>query len=95
MEIGVDQLFWRRGRWWCHLVCDDFSPSGLARLHDWAARLGAPACAFHDPQGKLKPHYDLTPELRERALAQGAHPLTRREVAQWLQRGRLRRDTTR
>ncbi|MFN8610364.1 MAG: DUF4031 domain-containing protein [Vulcanimicrobiota bacterium] len=90
IQIGVDELFWAKGRWWCHLLCDDFSPAGLARLHQFAAAIGLPARAFHDPPGQPRPHYDCTPELRERALASGALPLSRQQLVQYLQRGRSR-----
>ena len=52
-------LPWTR---WCHMVSDtDFD-----QLHAFAARLGIPRRRF---QGD---HYDLHPELRERAVALGA-----------------------
>ncbi|MGE0494632.1 MAG: DUF4031 domain-containing protein [Vulcanimicrobiota bacterium] len=86
--IGVDDLFEARGRWWCHLLCDDFSAAGLEELHAFARQLGAPPRAFHDPPGQPRPHYDLTPPLREAALSRGAKPLSRRQVVEFLQRGR-------
>ena len=90
--IGVDELFPAKGRLWCHLMCDDYSPEGLAELHQFARRLGAPERAFHDPQrGQPRPHYDLTPELREKALAMGANPLSQADLIAYLKRGRERR----
>ncbi len=86
----MDALFEAKGRWWCHLLCDDFSEQGLEELHRFAARLGLPARAFHDPPGQARPHYDLTPPFRNQALALGALELSRREVVAFLQRGRLR-----
>ena len=47
---------------WCHMVSD----AGFDELHDFAARLGIPRRRF---QGD---HYDLPPQLRERAVALGA-----------------------
>lgn len=90
--IGVDSLFERRGRRWCHLVCDDFTPQGLEELHLMAEQLGLRRAYLHDPPGKPRPHYDLTPELRERALALGVKELTRRELVGFLHRGRKRAD---
>lgn len=90
MKIGVDALFQAKGRWWCHLLCDDFSREGLDRLHRFASELGVPDRAFHDPPGQARPHYDLTPPYREMALSLGAVELSRREVVDFLQRGRLR-----
>ncbi|MEW6283235.1 MAG: DUF4031 domain-containing protein [Candidatus Eremiobacterota bacterium] len=90
--VGVDPLFRRPGpggnHVWCHLVCDDFSEAGLEELHRFAAELGIPRRRLHDPPGKPRPHYDLTPDLRERALALGARDLSRRELVAWLERGR-------
>lgn len=88
VAIGVDELFQARGRWWCHLLCDDFSPQGLEQLHLFARQIGAPVRAYHDPEGHPRPHYDLTPELRELALEQGARALTRRDVVEFLKKGR-------
>lgn len=91
VAIGVDALFFAKGRWWCHLLCDDFRPEGLAQLHRFARRLGVPARAFHNPcRGQPRPHYDLTPEFREKALACGARTLTQRDLVEFLRRGRLR-----
>lgn len=90
--IGVDELFLAKGRWWCHLLCDDFSPQGLQELHEFARRIGASERAFHDPpRGQPRPHYDLTPDLREKALAMGAHSLTQADLVAYLRRGRERR----
>ncbi len=89
--IGVDELFQAKGRWWSHMVCDDFSPQGLAELHAFAETIGLSPRAFHDPDGQPRPHYDLTPEFREKALAHGALPLSRRELVEYLRRGRERR----
>ena len=70
------------------MVCDDFSPTGLEHLHRFAEALGLSPRAFHNPDGQPRPHYDLTPEFREKALAHGALPLTRRGLVEYLQRGR-------
>jgi hypothetical protein len=94
VRIGVDELFQthrRPGRWWCHLLCDDFSPAGLQQLHGFAARMGLHTRAFHDPPGRPRPHYDLTPEMREVALQMGALQLTMRQVVEFLELGRGRR----
>lgn len=73
-------------------MCDDFSPRGVQELHDFARSIGASARAFHDPpRGQPRPHYDLTPELREKALAMGAERLTQADLIAYLRRGRERR----
>jgi len=89
-NLGVDDLFEAKGRWWCHLIGDDFSPSGLAVRHEFASRLGLSQRAFHNPEGQPRPHYDLTPPYRQRALELGAHPLTRQQLVAYLQLGRER-----
>ncbi len=88
IRIGVDELFEAKGSWWCHLVCDDFTPEGLEVLHSFASQLGISPRAFHDPPGHPRPHYDLPPEHRTLALLQGAESLTRRELVEFLRRGR-------
>ena len=88
MNIGVDELFEAKGRWWCHLICDDFSEAGLQALHQFARRLGVPERAFHNPTGQPRPHYDLTPQYRENAVELGAQTLTRHQLVEYLQRGR-------
>jgi len=91
IQIGLDELFEAKGNWWCHLICDDFTEAGLQFLHQFAAQLGLPPRAFRDPPGQPRPHYDLRPEYRELALAQGAQPLTRKQLVEFLQRGRSSR----
>jgi uncharacterized protein DUF4031 len=89
VTIGVDRLFQAKGRWWCHLLCDDFSDEGLAALHRFAREINVPPQAFHDPSGHPRPHYDLRPEYRELALSHGAiELLSHREVVNFLKRGR-------
>lgn len=87
-DIGVDELFAAKGRLWCHLLCDDFRPEGLEFLHQFAADLGISRRAFHNPPGPARPHYDLNPSFREKALAQGARELSSEEVVEFLHRGR-------
>lgn len=72
------------------MVCDDFTPGGLELLHRFASQIGLPRRAFHDPTGHPRPHYDLRPEYREIAIANGAEQLGRRELVAFLQRGRER-----
>lgn len=92
LMIGVDELFQAKGRLWCHLMCDDYSAEGLRELHEFARRIGVSERAFHDPQrGQPRPHYDLSPEFREKALAEGAHRLSQDDLIAYLKRGRERR----
>jgi hypothetical protein len=67
---------------WSHLTADTAD-----ELHLFAAQLGLPRRAFQSKPGKpMFDHYDVTEELRERAVAIGAIPLSWREAA------RLRRN---
>jgi hypothetical protein len=57
---------------WCHLVSD----ASFEELHVFAEALGIPRRRF---QGD---HYDLPPYMRERAVEQGAHEVSTRELTQ-------------
>lgn len=82
MAILVDEAIWPwRNRLWAHLV-SDYSHE---ELHDFAAGLGLPRRIF---QGD---HYDVPAELRERALALGAQPVSVRELLARLTDAGLRR----
>jgi hypothetical protein len=62
---------------WSHLTADS-----AEELHVFAARLGIPRRAFQTKPGKPAfDHYDVTEDLRERAVDLGAIPLTWREAA--------------
>jgi hypothetical protein len=74
MAVYVDneRIEWR-GKLWCHLVADS-----LDELHAFAARIGLRRNWF---QGRASyPHYDVTTEVRERALHAGALASRKREV---------------
>lgn len=85
MAILVDDAIWPwRGRVWAHLVSD----SSLDELHAFARRLGIPERAF---QGD---HYDVTDELRDCAIAEGARAVTSRDVVRALRAAGLRKHPT-
>lgn len=71
MTVYVDDaVIWWRGQRWAHLMADT-----LQELHAMAEQLGLPRRAFQDkPSGA---HYDVTVELRERALQLGATAISR------------------
>lgn|SRR5690554_3457025 len=71
MAVYVDDAvtLWR-GRRWAHLMADS-----LDELHSFAAALGMPRHAFQDKTSGA--HYDVTAELRERAIALGAVAISR------------------
>jgi hypothetical protein len=66
MAVYVDneRIRWR-GKLWCHLVADS-----LEELHAFAARIGLRRSWFQDRASY--PHYDVTTDVRERALVAGA-----------------------
>lgn len=74
MAAYVDnmQISWR-GKLWCHLVADS-----LDELHEFAAILNLPRSWFH--RGASYPHYDVTTEIRIRAIEQGANEVNSRYV---------------
>ena len=71
MAVYVDDAVhaWR-GRRWAHLLADT-----LDELHAMADRLEIPRRAFQDKTSGA--HYDVPAELRERAIAFGAVPISR------------------
>jgi hypothetical protein len=73
MTVYVDDAvtLWR-GHRWAHLMADT-----LDELHDFAARLGIPRRAFQDKTSGA--HYDVTAQLRERAIAFGAVAISRHD----------------
>lgn len=71
MTVYVDDAvtLWRDRRW-AHLMADT-----LDELHAMAAALGMPRRAFQDKTSGA--HYDVDSDLRERAIALGAVPISR------------------
>ena len=71
MPVYVDNAvtLWR-GRRWAHLMADT-----LDELHVMAAALGMPRRAFQDKTSGA--HYDVDADLRARAIALGAIPISR------------------
>jgi len=74
--IYVDQLQWYgqdKGNW-CHMVTD----ASLDELHRFAKHIGMKRSWFQDDS--QYPHYDLTPNMRMKALRFGAKSVTSREL---------------
>lgn len=71
MSVYVDDavMLWR-GQRWAHLMADT-----LEELHAMAAQLGLPRRALQDKRSGV--HYDVTIEMRERALQLGAVAISR------------------
>lgn len=74
MAIYVDnvKIKWQ-GREWCHLVADS-----LEELHGFARVLGLKRSWFQ--ASASYPHYDVTIEVRKKALRLGAHEGCRRKI---------------
>jgi len=78
MPVYVDPLFktlkskkWRHDEA-CHLIGDS-----LEELHSFAEKIGLKHCWFQ-PRRK-GPHYDLTANVRRKAISSGAKELNRKE----------------
>jgi Protein of unknown function (DUF4031) len=72
--ILVDPIRSYPSGYWCHMVTD----SSPEELHGFARRLGLRKERFQE-HGRL-PHYDLRPEVRERALGMGAEAVSSKEL---------------
>ena len=81
MAILVDTAIWsHRERLWAHLVSDH----SVDELHAFADELGLRRAWF---QGD---HYDVPEEVRHRAIAQGAEPVSSAELVRRLRAAGLR-----
>jgi hypothetical protein len=65
----------KHGYAWFHLLADS-----IQELHEFAARMGVSARAFH--RGARHPHYDVTAGQRRRALQHGAAAIFARDAVQ-------------
>jgi len=81
MAVLIDEPIWpAHGRLWGHLVSD----TSLDELHAFAAAAGIPDRGFdHD-------HYDYPEERRALLIAQGAEPVTGKELVARLSAAGLR-----
>jgi len=81
MTVLIDQPIWpAHDTVWGHLVSDE----SLEELHTFAAAAGIPRRGFdHD-------HYDYPAHRYDALVAQGALPVTGRELVERLQRSGLR-----
>ena len=62
-----------KGYKWCHLLADT-----LQELHDFAALIKLDGRLFH--RHASYPHYDVTVQMRETAIAYGAIPADRKKI---------------
>ena len=58
---------------WCHMLADT-----LQELHDFAAWIDVDKRLFH--RNASYPHYDITVQMREIAIAHGAIPADRHKI---------------
>jgi hypothetical protein len=75
--VYIDEAIWAwQGRRWCHLLADTSE-----ELHRFASQLGLHPFSYQGPPKTSTPHYDITGFERSRAIALGARPATRAEIA--------------
>ena len=81
MTVLIDQPIWpAHNTLWAHLVSDE----SLDELHTFASRAGIPRRGFdHD-------HYDVPAERWDELVAQGAEPVTVRQLVERLRDSGLR-----
>ncbi|MFC3901333.1 Protein of unknown function [Acinetobacter marinus] len=74
MTIYVDNMRIKyKGKEWCHLMADS-----LDELHEFALFLGLHRGWFH--RSASYPHYDVTVEVRAKAIIHGALPAQRKTI---------------
>ena len=82
MTVYIDPPTWPgHGRLWSHLISD----ASYAELHEFAAKLGIPLRAFE------RDHYDVIADRYAQAVAEGAQPVSTREIVARLHASGLRR----
>ena len=83
MSVYVDDFFQPYGQMlMCHMVADTSE-----ELHAMAEQIGV-ARRWIQHQGTNAEHYDVCKVMRERAIALGAVPVTRRVIVAFLQKKR-------
>ena len=75
MTIYVDHpIQTHRGKWWCHMIAD----GGVEELHAFAQKIGLSRRGAHTL--RKRPHYDLAPTFRAKAVQHGAIEVTSRDI---------------
>lgn len=81
MTVLIDQPMWpAHDTLWSHLVSD----ASLEELHEFAARCGVPSRGFD------RDHYDVPAERFDALVAEGAVPVSNRELVLRLRASGLR-----
>jgi Protein of unknown function (DUF4031) len=82
VTVYIDPPIWPgHGHLWSHLISDQ----SYQELHDFAARIGLPRRGFE------RDHYDVIADRYSAALAEGAKPVSSREIVVLLTESGLRR----
>jgi hypothetical protein len=82
VTVYIDPPMWPgHGHLWSHLISDQ----SYQELHDFAERIGLPRRGFE------RDHYDVIAERHGAALAEGAKPVSSREIVILLTESGLRR----
>ena len=82
MTIYIDPPIWPgHGHLWSHMISD----ASYEELHEFAASIGIPRRGFE------RDHYDVIAERYGVALAEGAQPVSSREIVALLTAAGLRR----
>jgi hypothetical protein len=82
LTVYIDPPIWPgHGYLWSHLISD----RSYQELHDFAARIGIPRRGFE------RDHYDVIADRYDAALAEGARPVSSREIVVLLTEAGLRR----
>jgi hypothetical protein len=80
---------------WCHLITDN---PDLEELHLFAEKIGLKRSYFQDkrygPKDPGRPHYDVTPNVKKKAIENGAVEIEIDQVhdVMEMRRERIRRD---
>lgn len=73
--VDINRPTMKTRNWRYNTVCHLFSDThNLAELHAFAEKIGLKRCWFQNH--KSLPHYDITPNVREKAVAFGANEVT-------------------
>ena len=86
--IWVDSLFACCAPWSGGLSCHMVSSEGTDDLLSFASSIGIPRHWLQSAASN--PHFDLSPRLRAKAVAAGAHECTSRELVQVIRARRAR-----
>lgn len=76
-----------KGHRWCHMLADT-----LQELHEFAVLIDVDKRLFH--RHASYPHYDITVQMRETAIAQGAIPADRKKIIECAKKLKIELNST-